>query len=159
MPKYRALTKEELVHFEKEFVDFLVLNGIVASDWEKIKSQDPEQAEGILDAFSDVVFEKILRQTTYLEKLSSKEMISVFCDKEKMFLVGLTAATNSSWDFTSPTDFQRLQKGDLSGISFISSEKAYTESTRELELWQMLNSGFQRGDHKLYAALVALKQS
>ena len=41
MVKYRALTHEELESMEKEFIDFLVLNGITGEDWEKLKNEKP----------------------------------------------------------------------------------------------------------------------
>lgn len=44
MAKYRLLTHEELIELEKEFIDFLILNSIVASDWMKIKNEEPEKA-------------------------------------------------------------------------------------------------------------------
>jgi hypothetical protein len=47
MAKYRLLTLEELKSMEKEFVDFLVLNGIPGEDWVKLKDTDPDRAEGI----------------------------------------------------------------------------------------------------------------
>ena len=69
MAKYRLLTAEELELFEKEFIDYLVVNGITADDWEKIKSEDQFKAEQIMALFSDVVFEKIMRQTQFLNKI------------------------------------------------------------------------------------------
>ncbi len=62
MAKFRSLTHEELESMEKEFIDSLVLNGITGEDWEKLKKESPENAEGICESFSDVVFTKILKQ-------------------------------------------------------------------------------------------------
>ena len=49
MPKYRLLTLEELQELEKEFVEYLVLNGITADDWEKIKKENPSSARHIIE--------------------------------------------------------------------------------------------------------------
>lgn len=36
--KYRRLTAEELSGLEKEFVHYLIINGIDAQEWEKLKA-------------------------------------------------------------------------------------------------------------------------
>ena len=65
--KYKRLSIEQLKELEKEFVDFLVVNGILAEDWLKLKETDPDKAEQMVDLFSDVVFEGILRKTDFIE--------------------------------------------------------------------------------------------
>ncbi len=65
--KYARLNLQDLKDLEKEFVEFLVLNGIPAEDWEKMKKNDLEKVEGIIDQFSDAVWEGILRKTELVE--------------------------------------------------------------------------------------------
>ena len=52
-PKYRELTTLELKELEKEFIDYLIVNGITADDWVKIKEEQQEKAEDIITLFSD----------------------------------------------------------------------------------------------------------
>ena len=40
MPKYRLLTKEELVQFDKEFIEYLVVNGITGEEWKQLKENE-----------------------------------------------------------------------------------------------------------------------
>jgi len=137
---------------EKEFVDFLVLNGIPGDDWVKIKSNDPEKADGICEAFSDVVFTKILKSCRYLEKHAAKQIVSIYCDDTKMHLLGLEAPEEMDIDFTDPAQFQSLKESTPDGIQLLKSEKLYNQE-RELELWAMLNDGFFISDQNLYMAL------
>ena len=65
--KYRRLTLEELKPLENEFIDFLVVNGVIADDWEQLLANDVEKSNQIIDAFSEVVFEGIMRKTQFLE--------------------------------------------------------------------------------------------
>lgn len=155
MAKYRNLTHEELESMEKEFIDFLVLNGITGDDWEKLKKENPENAEGICDAFSDVVFTKILKQCKYIESHSPKHLVSIFCDNEEMHLQGLEAPLESNIDFTNRDDFEKLKTAPPEGLQRIKSQKKYTEE-RELEIWKMLNNGFFISDQKLYMTLFSL---
>ena len=47
--KYERLSKNELEELEKEFVDFLVVNGITAQDWVAIKENEPLNADEIIN--------------------------------------------------------------------------------------------------------------
>ena len=155
MAKYRKLTHEELESMEKEFIDFLVLNGITGDDWEKLKKEQPENAEGICEAFSDVVFTKILKQCRYIENHTPKHVVAVFCDKEEMHLQGLEAPENTSFDFTNKEDFERLKEGTIDGLKKFSSSKKY-KIEREMEIWNMLSSGFFISNQKLYMSIFSL---
>ena len=150
MAKYRSLTLEELKSMEKEFVDFLVLNGIPGDDWVKLKSSDPDKAEGICEAFSDVVFTKILKNCRYIERHAPKQVVSIFCDDNKMFLMGLDAPMEI--DFTDKSNIDNLKANPPTGLQTVKSEKEYTKE-REVEIWEMLNNGFFISDQKLYMAL------
>jgi len=152
MAKYRALTIEELESMEKEFVDFLVLNGIPGDDWIKIKNTDPEKAEGICEAFSDVVFTKILKQCRYIERHAAKQVVSIFCDDSKMYLMGLDAPDDSDIDFTNKSHLDKIKTNLHKGLHTVKSEKEYSKE-REMEIWEMLNNGFFISDQKLYMAL------
>ena len=155
MAKYRSLTHEELESMEKEFIDFLVLNGITGEDWEKLKKENPENAEGICDAFSDVVFTKILKKCRYIESYTPKHLVAIFCDEKKMHLQGLEAPADSSVNFTNKDEFEKLKNNPPAGIQRIKSEKEYSQE-REMEIWNMLNNGFFISDQKLYMTLFSL---
>jgi hypothetical protein len=155
MAKYRTLTNEELGSMEKEFIDFLVLNGITGEDWEKLKRTNPSKTDGICDAFSDVVFTKILKNCRYIESHNSKHLVAIFCDNEEMHLLGLEAPADSKIDFTNPEDFEALKNTPLEGIQRLKSQKKYS-SDRELEIWNLLNNGFFISNQKLYMTLFTL---
>jgi hypothetical protein len=152
MAKYRTLTLDELQSMEKEFVDFLVLNGIPGDDWVKLKNKDPEKANSICDSFSDVVFTKILKNCRYIERHAPKQVVSIFCDEQKMFLMGLDAPEEMEIDFTNKKEIEKLKKNPPKGLQTVKSEKEYSKE-REVEIWEMLNNGFFIADQKLYMAL------
>ena len=92
MAKYRLLTIEELKELENEFVEYLVLFGITADEWGKIKYDEPEKADSTIRLFSDVVFEKIMRKTQYLERRRSKDIRTLQCLKDKFIVMGLNVS-------------------------------------------------------------------
>lgn len=110
MPKYRLLTLAELASLEKEFIDYLVVNGIVAEDWLLMKKNDIEQAEAIVATFSDVVFEAILRKAKYLEVRGSHFMYTYQCNENNLVLVAMEVPESAEVDFTNPSYVAQAMK-------------------------------------------------
>ncbi len=88
--KYRRLTNEELYALEKEFIKFLIINGIDASEWVKIKDSDTKKAEEMLDLFSDVVFEGTINKVVYIEYYNQEGLKLFKCEKDKIYLSGIS---------------------------------------------------------------------
>ena len=98
--KYRRLTLEELNDMETEFVRFLVSNTVTADDWEKIKKENPERAEGLIEIFSDIVFDKVLEKVKYVEHRSRYDIKTFRCLEDKIELLGLKVSSVAGIDFT-----------------------------------------------------------
>ena len=146
VPPSRLLTNEELTQFEEEFIQYLVVNGITADDWEKLKLENKESAEKILDLFSDVVFEQILRKVLFLEIRQANYIQAIQCLGEKMIMVALSVSDKSidlSKDI--PTSFE--------GLDLHTGEKEYA-SSREKELFELIEKGYEITDGKLFKSLM-----
>ena len=87
MSAFRILTVEELELFKKEFIEFLVVNGIEGNDWTKINKDNPEQADEFIRLFSEVVFTGILRKVKFLDIFQKGSVKSFQCLPEKLILV------------------------------------------------------------------------
>lgn len=146
MPKYRALTAEELISMEGDFVKFLVLNGIAAEDWDKLKREDAESAAGIMDSFSDVVFEKILRTTVYIDYVGEQDIYCVQCLVDKMILVGAKSDGSINFKTTDPSAIG----GD--GVKVFTTEKNY-DGDRQKEIFDMLEKGYSISEGELFKRL------
>ena len=150
MTKYRRLTIEELQNLEKEFISFLVVNGIPAEDWEQIK-EDEAKSQGLIDSFSDVVFEKILRQIEYVAHYSKNSVKVFHCRADSIHLIGVdTGATDI--DLTAEAGIQRLQSNPPADIQIYQSSKTYMPN-REQEIFKMLGQGCVKTDGSLYKLL------
>lgn len=145
--KFRRLTNEELREMEKEFIEYLVVNGIVAEDWEKMKTDEPEKAERIVDLFSDVVFESTLRKVMFLDAVLDDSIMCFQCLDEKMVLVGIRT---KEADLTKVTDFTQLKN-----VEVFTSEKPYNDDRQE-ELFQLTQTGCSISDGKLFKQLSLL---
>ncbi len=154
MAKYRLLSTEELKTFEKEFIDYLVVNGITAEDWVQLKNNDLDKAEEILTLFSDVIFEGVLRKIDFLEVRKKTYIQVIQCLSDRMIMIAINAKNDAvdlstkKWeDVMSSSDYE-LHKG----------EKKYLDS-RESEIFQMTEKGYEISDGKLFKNLaVAIAQ-
>ncbi|MBD79854.1 MAG: hypothetical protein CL840_13145 [Crocinitomicaceae bacterium] len=152
MPKYRLLTHEELMEFEKEFIDFLVVNGITAPDWQALKEEKPKEAVKVIASFSDVIFEGSMRKIKFLELRKTREVRCYQCLDKKMILVAMQADPDLDIDFTSQEGLMQAMTNPPKGLQVFTSEKEY-EGVREEELFLMTRQGCLVSDGKLFKAL------
>ncbi|MDG1724105.1 MAG: DUF6495 family protein [Bacteroidia bacterium] len=128
--KYERISIDELEKLEKEFIDFLVVNGISPIDWVSIKENKPLTADKIINQFSDVVWESILRSTKYLDKIENKISYFFECNLEEINLIIINKSTNK-------------QK---------KTSKKY-KKIREIEMFEMILSGSVISDGENYNKL------
>jgi hypothetical protein len=160
-PKYRLLSLAELEELEKEFVDFLVLNGITADHWMKIKEDEKEVAEDMIVLFSDVVMEGVLRKVQFLEIRSKNDIKTFQCLGNKIILMGITAEGTTDVDFSDQLFISQCISNPPKGVKLYTSEKEYS-NVREMELFGMISAGCTIADGGMFKvislALVDLNQ-
>lgn len=158
--KYRKLNIDELKSLEAEFIRFLASNTVTASDWEKVKKEDAQKAEELIELFSDIVIGQSLEKVKFLDLKRPKDIRSFHCQKEKIELRGLMIEGESDFVF----DINELPEKMLANIAqtdvslqIISAERAYQES-RELELFKLMEQGaLISKDGNLFTLLGKLK--
>jgi hypothetical protein len=159
--KYRRLTNDELAELETEFIRFLVSNTVTGDDWEKIKKENQERAEGLIEIFSDIVFEKTISKVEYLEMKTPKDLKIFRCTKEEIELMGLKVEGESDLDFTqdiSPEEMMvKLQSSDAN-LQLYSANKKYKDDDRLKEIFQMMQWGSLISEGKLFHLLRTLKK-
>lgn len=152
--RFRRLTMGELKELHQEFIQYLSSNTITGEDWKKIKEEEYEKAEKLIDMFSDIVFEKSISNIKYLEKRESKSLLLFHCKEKELELIGISLDENSKFDLTRQEDLNELSQDASSvEISSFKSSKAYAIN-REDELFKMLNEGCLATDEKLFNSLV-----
>jgi len=150
--KYKRLSVEELQALEPEFINYLAAAQITAQDWVKMKEKDFTKAEELVDVFSDMVYDKVLKKIKLLEFRDEKTLNIFNCLENKIELIGLRAKELSGIDFTKADAFANWDETYTQHIEVIKSERKY-DSERELEIFQLLQSGCFVTDDRLYNAL------
>ena len=141
--KFRRLTKEELQGLEGEFVQFLAANTVTAQDWERLKADNVTKAEELLNLFSDIVFEKIIKQVVYLEVRTPNDLKTFHCLEDKIILNGLHVEGQPIHDLTSDLTTAEIMKSFKQAdvqLKIYTAEKAYLPN-REEEIFRMLEAG------------------
>ncbi len=150
--KYKRLSKEELEELKPDFINFLASAQITGPDWEKLKRDEIGKAEELIDVFSDMVYDKVLRKIHYLEYRDAKSLNIFFCGPDQMKLIGLRVKEHASLDLTSADVLEQWNKNNNSSVSCVVSEKAYIKE-REEEVFDLLQNGCLITDQKLFDLL------
>jgi hypothetical protein len=151
MIKYRRLTLEELESLREEFLKFLIVQQIYPEEWEQIKINEKERAEEYLDLFSNLVFEKILTEIQFVEKITEKRLETYHFQANEARVLVLQAIKGAGIDFLT----QPLKDIDPSYYELISGAKKYDEN-RNTQLFRLMESGAVKSDGVLYKKIALL---
>lgn len=159
--KYRLLRQEELEDLKPDFITFLASNTVTADDWETLKQDKPERARSLIELFSDIIFDKVLSNATFMEYRTPKDIKTFHFQDDKIIMNGLFVEGDTQFDFTTKqTPQQMLQQVHLSGakLKLYTAEKSYSRG-REMEAFEMLENGaLISKDGALFKTLEELKK-
>ena len=116
--RFRNLTREELQGLELEFARFLASQGMPATEWARISSEEPERVEALIAEFSAVFWETTTSRLTYLERDDGGD----------------------TWYFKFGETEAKLVRIDPEGTRFQGS-KSYPEEARGQEVFLILEQG------------------
>ena len=138
--KYRRLRREELEELEPQFIRFLAAQSIPAQDWSKLKVTDEKRANVLIDQFSAMVFDDVIRRTEYAEQRTERQLLTFRCGKEKLELRGIVVEGETTLDLRreeSPQEMvARLQMSDAK-LKILSAERVYRPD-RQSEVFALL---------------------
>jgi Family of unknown function (DUF6495) len=153
--KYKRLGTNELKELEKEFIIFLSSAQIIGLDWDKMKKNEQEKAEELIDVFSDLVYEKVMSKIFFLEFRDKKELNIFHFEDDKIVLNGIRMKEDSSINLLSDDLFSEWNANKSNEISIIKTEKVYIKE-RGIEIFEMLEKGCYITDDKLFKAIADL---
>jgi len=152
--KYRMLSAEELVPFEEDLKQFLIVNGVHGDEWEQMNRDTPEKAIELVALFSDMVLQKVYEKIMFLEFRSVDSCLVFHCLTDRMLLIAIQH-TQPDLDLSTPETIHAALTGDLSRLNFFRSEKMHQHS-REEEVHQLIEQGCVPSVASFWNALVAV---
>ncbi len=156
--RYRRLKIQEFEALEAQFVQFLAVNSVTGPDWEKIKLQNPQRMNDLLDQFSDVVLSSVIDKVKYLVQIGAKSLMIFNCHTEYLEIVGISTDTEAKFD-----QYERLADAlealpNNVKLQTFSHTKTYLKS-RDMEIFELLESGCQITDEAIFNQISALNQT
>lgn len=145
--KFRRLSIDELELLKEEFIQFLIVNGIIASEWEQLKKENSEAVDIWIDQFSEVVIEKALNNITYLEYREPKQLMFFKCSETEIEMASIHSEEIDLLAINS--DDLNTNLINLKGISLMYKNKSYKPNRAE-EVFRMVQSGALITDGKLF---------
>ncbi len=160
--KYRRLRRDELEELGTSFTRFLAARGIPADEWARLKIEDEERTNALLDQFSELVFEDVLTRVKLLEQRSATQLLLYRCGAEKIELRGIIVKGTDRVDlrneFEDPAGMlERLRAGG-GKVQLASAERAYRGGDRNADLFELMEKGARiQPDSELFDLLVKLE--
>lgn len=147
--KYQRLTKEQLEELQPEFVNFLAVQTITATEWATIKKDKPEVAEQELDVFSDLIWEGVLDKVEYLEHFSPQNMFLFQIDGTTINLISIKIE-NEMVDITTDEGYAWLQANLMAdAVNLFTSSKILKED-RNGDIFALVKQGASITKGELY---------
>lgn len=157
MAKYRILNKEELQSFEKQLVQFLIVNGIEGERWKEINETDPDLAIDLVEIFSDQILQNAYENISCLQRLTPNACYFFNYGKEKseLILIQKKDESDDSFDLSTFENFKFALSHHANKIAFSYQEKEYLKE-REREVHDMIQSGCTIFDEQYWEILKAI---
>ncbi|WP_298420292.1 DUF6495 family protein [uncultured Kordia sp.] len=138
--KYTRLTKEQLEELHQEFINFLATQSITADEWNTLKTEKPAVAEQEIDVFSDLVWEGVLNQASYLENISPSHMYLFHLGEDQMKLIAVKILKEGI-DITTKEGFAWLRDNySTEEVEILTANKAYSDD-RNGDKFALLQQG------------------
>lgn len=153
--KYAQLTKEQLEELHAEFATFLASQQIDVNEWNTIKTEKPTVAEEEIRIFSDLVWEKVLTKTKFIEHFSEKHLNLFQCNSKEIIRIYIKVI-NEDFNFLNEDDFKFFIENPLNNqFEYYKASKKYSEE-RNLELFKLIEMGGQISNGNLFKKLALL---
>ncbi len=147
--KYRRLTKEQFEELHQEFINFLATQSITADEWANLKVNKPELAEMELDVFSDLIWEGVLNQASYLEHFAPQHMYLFHLDEANMHAI-VVNVKNDAIDITTKEGYNWLRDHLMDdSVEFLQADKAYSDD-KNADKFSMIEQGASITKGELY---------
>ena len=150
--KYHRLTESQFIEMHHEFTLFLASNSIDKEKWDQVKETESETVDLLLDGFSDLVWEKILTQCSFIEFVTKDQLFLFFTDLQVVEAL-VVKITDSVCDLTTTEGFDwMLNNLQSEAVSLFKATKTYTPSRNEF-IYSYLKKGAVLSDGTYFKEL------
>lgn len=139
--KYQRLTSAELENLKEDFIRFMASQGIDAEAWQKLKADKIDEAEEIIEIYSDLVYDQALSKCNFLEHVSAKEFKAIQYKDEEAIVLGLKVKDNSNINLNTDNFIKDVEQGLANNEIEVFTATKKHEKLREQEMFDWLKNG------------------
>ena len=139
--KYRCLTYQEFEVLEADFSDFLHDQGFNYYEWKVLQDQDSYVASTLLKEYSDLTFDKVMREIDCLQFRTTKTIRTIYFKVNHYVEIDVIKENNSSLDFTQPSSQDLFDKNIFEPFRIKKSIHHY-EGVREEKIFNLIENGY-----------------
>tara|TARA_B100000767_G_scaffold274766_1_gene308850 strand:+ start:11629 stop:12105 length:477 start_codon:yes stop_codon:yes gene_type:complete len=151
--EYKRLSKEQFEALHQEFSTFLAAYSIDKKNWYQLKIHHLDQADSILNEFSDLVWNDVLKKNLFVEHLNPKHLFLFECLEDQMNLI-LVNTEDSSIDFTSEAGISWMEANMHSdSVSIFQSQKKY--KNRKQDIFDLIEKGGRLSEGVFYKSIAS----
>jgi len=157
--KYRKLLLEELATVKEEFVKFLAVNSVVANDWEKLKLENSQRVEELIELFSDLFWEKSLSNIKCVEFRSPDQLMVFHFGEKQAEMLELRVPAEAGVDLSNADHLRNLAEGKIKfdkGAPEMFSAVKNDLKDRNMELFELIENGARPCPETFYYGLKAM---
>jgi hypothetical protein len=147
--KYTLLSKEQLESLHQEFAVFLASQSIDKKEWERIKNENPKLVNQEIELFSDMVWEKVLDNVSFLEHFTQNHIFLIHTQKEKFYSI-IISTNQKNIDFCQKEGLDWLEQNWNSNEIIFKTGEKIIESNSNQEIFELIKKGATITKGELY---------
>jgi hypothetical protein len=156
--KYKRLTKEQFEALHLEFANFLASQSIDKKEWDEIKTNKPQVAYQELDVFSDLIWEGVLTNASFLEHFSKNHIFLFHCQKDFIQSIVLKSMVQDV-DLLTNEGLQWLSDNLFTDNVEIHVGKKKYDKERNDAIFDLITQGTILSDGQLYLQINTILQA
>ena len=151
--EYKRLSKEQFEALHQEFATFLAAYSIDKKEWDLLKVQHLDRADSLLNEFSDLVWNDVLKKNLFVEHFNPKHLFLFECLEEQMNLI-LVKTEDNLIDLTSEEGINWLEDNMHSdSVSVFRSQKKY--KNRKQDIFDLIEKGGRLSEGVFYKSIAS----
>ncbi len=147
--KYTLLSKEQLESLHQEFAVFLASQSIDQKEWERIKKENQILVNQEIELFSDMVWEKVLDNVSFLEHFTQNHIFLIHTQKEIFYSI-IISTNQKNIDFCEKEGLDWLEQNWNSNEIIFKTGKKIIESDPNQEIFELIKKGATITKGELY---------
>jgi len=156
--KYRYLTYEEFTVVEDDFSNFLYDCGLSPYEWKLLQDHYSEQAWSMLGEYSDLVFDRMVKDVRYLEYRTEKHLKAIECHQDHMVSIGVEIPEESKINLTEIGTLMAIDRVDEQAYRCFEFISSY-HTDRDHEIFDMIEAGCYVVDSSVFNHLKHIRTS